>query len=77
MKIVIDYDNDSIRFGSEDSNYDGDLITFNKPRTTKDLEKLIYELINSLSREKNCIISKQNDGQLFVIDEWDLTRHDI
>jgi hypothetical protein len=73
MIIIVDYDNDQIRFGPEGRDQD-DLTCCHKPKSMKDVKNLIEEIINQIYAEdaKSVILDAQIDGKFHNTDEWEL-----
>lgn len=78
MRIIIDYDNDCVRFGKERDMDDGNekrivVIKGFTSQSIKTVKTLLCELINMMcDREEHVIISlqQQSDGIVMIIEEY-------
>lgn len=73
MIIVVDFDNDQIRFGPGDTDSE-DLRDLPKPRTMREVRQLLEEVLTQLYNEdaKSVRLDFQDDGRVRTVDEWAL-----
>jgi len=65
ITITIDYNSDEVILQTKTETH-----TFDKPKNMKQLENLIYELINSVFEEKHISLGKIDEDTRTTIDEW-------
>ncbi len=73
MKIVIDHDNDQIRFGPDTCD-DDNLTSLPKPRTMREVEHLFEEVLAAIYAEdaRHVSLDRQDDGRLHSLEDWAL-----
>lgn len=78
MKIIIDHDNNEIRFGSDDDmDKDGDNVYRYDVKDTGKTQQMIINLVETimseLDRNKkmlNISVMKQDEGELFTVEDY-------
>lgn len=76
MTIILDYDNDSVRIGSNDdidTNVESRIIIFRQVKYLAIWQGILCEIINMICAENgniNVCLRKQSEGQITTIEEY-------
>ena len=77
MTIIIDYDNDAVRIGSNyafDNGIESKIITYKITGSMKQIQGLLCEVVNAIydanDTDTNFSLMKQDDGEITIIEEY-------